>query len=188
MPEERYERIASDIEYKEEGDLVADSKDLPFADASLSGVVYDPPYMHRSGDTVHSDHQNFESYYRNSTAEGVDSAKYHNAVLEEYFQTGREVYPTLKHEGVFIVKCQDEVCANIQRLTHVELIQFYEDELDFVCEDIFVVVRTNDPGVSRVTTQRHARKNHSYFLVMRKQKGRSRWKGLEQNRKDDQVN
>jgi hypothetical protein len=33
---------------------------------------------------------------------------------------------------------------------------------------LFVVMRTNKPGMSRVIKQRHARKNHSYFLVFRK--------------------
>jgi hypothetical protein len=35
---------------------------------------------------------------------------------------------------------------------------------------LFVVMRTNKPGISRVIKQRHARKNHSYFLVFRKNK------------------
>ena len=55
----------------------------------------------------------------------------------------------LKTGGVFIVKCQDEVSANRQRLTHVELICRYEAQ-DFDGKDLFVVVRTNKPGVSRV--------------------------------------
>jgi hypothetical protein len=37
--------------------------------------------------------------------------------------------------------------------------------MGFVAEDLFVVVRKNRPGVSRMITQVHARKNHSYFLV-----------------------
>jgi hypothetical protein len=37
-------------------------------------------------------------------------------------------------------------------------------------EDLFVVMRMNKPGVSRMLRQVHARKNHSYFLVFRKSK------------------
>ena len=44
-------------------------------------------------------------------------------------------------------------------------------ETGFVVEDLFVVVRTNSPGVSRVVRQVHARKNHSYFLVFWKRAG-----------------
>ena len=63
-----------------------------------------------------------------------------------------------------IVKCQDEVSANRQRLTHVEIINFYES-IGFYTKDLFIVVRPNRPGVSRLKKQAHARKNHSYFVV-----------------------
>jgi hypothetical protein len=43
-------------------------------------------------------------------------------------------------------------------------------QMGFVVEDLFVVVRRNKPGVSRILRQIHARKNHSYFLVFRKAK------------------
>ena len=47
---------------------------------------------------------------------------------------------------------------------HVELITHFEAR-GFYTKDLFVVVRTNKPSMSRVLTQVHARKNHSYFLV-----------------------
>ena len=75
----------------------------------------------------------------------------------------------LRPEGTYVVKCQDEVCANKQRLTHIEIINELAT-LGFVVEDLFVVVRRNKPGVSRLLRQVHARKNHSYFLVFRKLK------------------
>jgi hypothetical protein len=73
----------------------------------------------------------------------------------------------LKRNGIFIVKCQDEVSANRQWLTHVEIINGYA-ALGFYARDLFVVVRPNQPGVSRLLKQVHARKNHSYFLVFQK--------------------
>jgi len=63
-----------------------------------------------------------------------------------------------------IVKCQDEVSANRQCLTHVEIINHYET-LGFYAKDLFVVVRSNKAGITRLKKQVHARKNHSYFLV-----------------------
>jgi len=98
-----------------------------------------------------------------------NSKKYHEAVLDLYVRGAREAYRVLKPEGIYILKCQDEVCANQQRLTHVELINELT-QLGFVVEDLFVVVRKNKPGVSRILRQVHARKNHSYFLVFRKAK------------------
>jgi hypothetical protein len=152
-----------------------DCRDLPYASGSIDCVVFDPPYMHTPGGTAHVNHQNYEAYYRNN---GASSAKkYHEAVLDLYFAAAREAWRVLRDGGVYIVKCQDEVCTNRQRLTHVEIINELEG-YGFVAEDLFVVVRRGKPGVSRLLTQAHARKNHSYFVVFIKPKGKRRWAGV----------
>lgn len=145
-----------------------DCRKLPYGDCMLDCVVFDPPYMHTPGGTAHQNHQNFELYYYNNGTSHT-LKKYHEAVLDLYFEGAKEAYRVLKEEGVYIVKCQDEVCANRQRLTHVEIINELA-QMGFVAIDLFIVMRTNRPGVSRVIEQRHARKNHSYFLVFRKAK------------------
>jgi len=159
-----------------------DSRRLPYDNGSLDALVFDPPYMHTPGGTAHNGHQNFEQYYANNAEIDKKVAqqiwketngsppKYHEAVLDLYFRAAREAFRVLKTEGIYIVKCQDEVCANRNRFTHVEIM----NELSgygFKCEDLFVVMRSNKPGVSRLKNpQVHARKNHSYFLVFRKRK------------------
>jgi hypothetical protein len=145
-----------------------DCRKLPYSEASIDCVIFDPPYMHTPGGTAHQNHQNFEIYYYNN---GIDNQtkKYHEAVLDLYFSGSREAFRVLKPSGIFIVKCQDEVCANKQRLTHVEITNELST-MGFMIEDLFVVVRKNRPGVSRILKQIHARKNHSYFLVFRKPK------------------
>ena len=152
---------------------------LPYEDGSVDCIVFDPPYMHTPGGTAHVNHQNYEGYYRNNDAgRGSSTRKYHEAVLDLYFSAAEEALRVLRKGGVYIVKCQDEVCANVQRFTHVELI----NELSvkgFIAEDLFVVMRRGKPGVSRMLRQAHARKNHSYFLVFLKPDGRKRRKGLE---------
>ena len=153
-----------------------DCRDLPYADESVDAVVLDPPYMHTPGQGAHEDHQNFETYYRNNAAATSGTSKYHEAVLDLYFSAGKEAARVLRDGGVLIVKCQDEVCANRQRLTHVEIINEYEG-YGFVAEDLFVVTRASRPGVSRLLRQRHARKNHSYFVVFWKADKRRRWSG-----------
>jgi hypothetical protein len=144
-----------------------DCRDLPYVDASFDCVVLDPPYMHTPGGTAHSNHQNYEGYYKNNGTGNGTGEKYHEAVLALYYKASAEALRVLRPEGIFIVKCQDEVCANQQRLTHVELINECW-RLGFMAEDLFVLTRTNRPGMSRVVKQVHARKNHSYFLVFRK--------------------
>ena len=101
---------------------------------------------------------------KNEDRKHKGAPKYHAAVTDMYFRAGTEAWRVLRDEGVLIVKCQDEVSANRQYLTHVEIIKEYE-ELGFYTKDLFVVVRSNKPSVSRLKRQVHARKNHSFFLV-----------------------
>ena len=73
----------------------------------------------------------------------------------------------LRDHGALIVKCQDEVSANRQELTHVQVVCALA-EIGFYARDLFVLVRPNRPNVARLVRQVHARKNHSYFLVFQK--------------------
>ena len=141
-----------------------DCRDLPYSDGQIDCVVLDPPYMHSPGGTAHSAHAAFEEHYRNNAASNRTGKKYHDAVLELYLQAASEAYRVLRQRGVLIVKCQDEVCSNRQRFTHIEIVEGLK-EIGFIAEDLFVAIRNNKPGVSRAIRQVHARKNHSYFLV-----------------------
>lgn len=98
-----------------------DCRALPYKDESVDCVVFDPPYMHTPGGTAHVGHQNYEAYYQNNMVTKFGK-KYHEAVLELYFSGSKEAYRVLKTGGILIIKCQDEVCANKQRLTHIEII------------------------------------------------------------------
>ena len=105
--------------------------------------------------------------FENTTRTGTNApgrSKWHAAVTELYRDAGREAYRVLRPNGVLIVKCQDEVSANKQWLTHVEIINDYEG-MGFYTKDLFVVMRSNKPSVTRLKKQVHARKNHSYFLI-----------------------
>lgn len=182
-----YTVLASDIDAKDEGipphmagtiRTGVDCRKLPYEDQSLDCLVLDPPYMeglfrrtedHMAGSGTHA---SFRKAYSNGKASGAGEAaneaesapKWHNAVIDLYARASREAYRVLRPNGVFIVKCQDEVSANKQRLAHVEIITGCES-LGFYTKDLFVVVRSNKAGVSRLKKQEHARKNHSYFVV-----------------------
>jgi len=158
-----YNLVPSDIK------TGTDCRSLPYCAGSFDCVVLDPPYMeglyrntneHLAGSGTHGA---FRIAYSNGQ-ETKSGPKWHDAVLDMYYRTGAEAYRVLRQEGILIVKCQDEVSANTQRLTHVEIINHYA-QLGFYVKDLFVVMRTNSPCITRLKKQVHARKNHSYFLV-----------------------
>jgi len=156
-----------------------DCRDLPYEDGSIDAVVLDPPYMEGffrrlSGQKAGGGtHDAFRQAYARGSGEHTEGPKYHDAVTDLYLRAGLEAWRVLKAGGIAVVKCQDEVSANKQRLTHVEIITGYED-MGFYCKDLFVLVRRNAPSVSRLVKQVHARKSHSYFLVFQRPKGRAK--------------
>lgn len=146
-----------------------DCRALPYENSEFDALVLDPPYMegllrsnknHKAGEGSFSA---FREYYSNGD-EVSQGPKWHAAVTDLYFKAGAEACRVLKDHGILIVKCQDEVSANRQWLTHVEIINHYE-KLGFYPKDVFVIVRTNKVGITRLKKQVHARKNHSYFIV-----------------------
>lgn len=179
-----YEVWASDLEAKTEGlreewrgrvRSGVDCRRLPYEAESLDCVVLDPPYMegllrrsteHLAGSGTHA---GFRRAYSNGKGAEGGGPKWHDAVLDLYARSCREAHRVLRRGGVLVVKCQDEVSANKQRLTHVEIITGCES-LGFHAKDLFVVVRANRAGVTRLKRQEHARKNHSYFLVFEKRR------------------
>jgi hypothetical protein len=180
-----YNLLASDIDAKSGHDIFPshpievktgiDCRKLPYGNKTLDAVVLDPPYMeglyravtsHMAGSGTHA---SFRHAYSNGKPTEADGPKWHDAVVDMYIKAGREAYRVLKRDGILIVKCQDEVSANKQRLTHVEIITAYES-LGFYTKDLFVLMRMNRAGVSRLKKQEHARKNHSYFLVFQKRR------------------
>ena len=180
VPEGRYNTLWSDISEEKAAEGVTtgvDCRDLPYEAASLHALVLDPPYAEgiyrkqaeaKLGTGTHS---SFRDAYSNGTEVNecedpryTGSFRWYGAVVSLYFRAGREAHRVLRENGVLIVKCQDQVSANRQFLTHVEIINEYE-KMGFYTKDLFVYMRPNKAGASSVKTQVHARKNHSYFLV-----------------------
>lgn len=141
---------------------------LPYADESLDALVMDPPYM----PTEYTGIAQFGDYY--GIKPRFTDKKWDAAVLELYRNGMKEANRVLNKDGVMLIKCQDMVCANRQIVVHADLIT-YGAELGWRCEDIFVLVQNNKRPHPR-KRQCHARKNHSYFLVMLR--AGQRWKGL----------
>jgi hypothetical protein len=164
IPADEYQLVSTDIK------TAVDCRRLPYRNGEIDCVVLDPPYMEglfRSDNSFagNGTHSAFRDHYSNGDRPSELGSKWHDAVLELYVRAAVEAKRVLKPKGILIVKCQDEVSAGIQRLTHIEIILNLM-RLGFYAKDIFVIVRRNKPGVTRVIRQLHARKNHSYFLVL----------------------
>ena len=162
VPGGRYSLLATDIA------TGIDCRDLPYEDESIDCVVLDPPYMegfYRNGALAGAaGYSPFRTRYAGGGLIMSTVAKYQDAVLEMYIDSGQEASRVLRDKGILIVKCQDAVSANKQHLTHVDIISSYIQH-GFYTRDLFVLVRHNKPAASRILHQVHARKNHSYFLV-----------------------
>jgi hypothetical protein len=175
VPPGRWRLLASDIA------TGTDCRALPYPDGHLDALVLDPPYLEgllrekaetRGGQGSHGA---LRSFYASGGA-GVPAppaedpgpaGRWHQAVLDLYLAAAAEARRVLRDHGILIVKCQDEVSANRQELTHVQIVTGLA-ALGFYARDLFVLVRPNRPGVARLLRQVHARKNHSYFLVFQK--------------------
>ena len=168
VPPGRYRVLPTDLA------TGTDCRALPYAAGAIDALVLDPPYMEgllrpkaetRGGLGSHVALRDFYASGGGHAAPG--GGRWHQAVLDLYLDAGREARRVLRDHGILIVKCQDEVSANRQELTHVQIIAGLA-ALGFYARDLFVLVRSGRPGVARLLRQVHARKNHSYFLVFQK--------------------
>jgi len=92
------------------------------------------------------------------------------AVDALYYAGMKEAHRVLDANGILIVKCMDQVMSGKQEWGHIKY-HNYGTELGFKAEDLFVLMQNGQPTMRhKPEQQKHARRNHSYFLVMRKKK------------------
>jgi len=137
----------------------ADCRNLPFADASIGSIMFDPPFIASipKGQPTGIINQRF-GYYRNIQRE----------LWSMYHEALREFYRLLKENGVLVFKCQDTIDSCKQYFSHVEIIS-YAVKLGFYPKDLFVLLAKHRIIGKTHRNQQHARKFHSYFLVFIKQ-------------------
>lgn len=129
---------------------------LLWDDQEFDAVVFDPPY---AGHGLGPNSPLRKQYGLDTLGPGWSTRK-----TREMYRAGlAEAHRVLRVGGVAIVKCQDGVESGRQQWVHVDVL----GADGFEAVDLFVVVQQGKP-IMRHKHQVHARKNHSYFIVLRK--------------------
>lgn len=154
----KYSFFPSDINGK--CSLVCDFKNLPYANEEFDMVIFDPPYLLGSSAPINED---LDNTYLNNKKGGWGLDFVHNLYKEGMVEAQR----VLKTKGVLLVKCQDQVESGKNHFEHI-FVYNLALELGFLVEDLFILTRTGVP-IMRHPFQVHARKNHSYLWIFRKE-------------------
>lgn len=130
---------------------------LPYSCGMFDLVVFDPPYAHNPGRMLVND-----NYKNSETTKGM----YHDDIMQLYYDGITEAKRILKTDGLIFIKCKDEIESSCQRMSHIEIYDYCVNN-GFATLDLFILVQKINP-VIQFTTQKHARKNHSYLWVFKR--------------------
>lgn len=129
---------------------------LPYANNSLNSIIFDPPFMFGKHGKTGSNKMTKRFTMFDSWSD-----------LEEmYCKSLSEFYRVLRKGGIVAFKCQDYTDSKTT-LTHCYVHNWALDQ-KFKVEDLFILVFTGGRIWNSKLKQRHARKYHSYWFVLRK--------------------
>ena len=147
--------LCFDLEPRVPGVVQADVRRLPLSDASIRTIMFDPPFMARTGPGA---------TLKGRFGELMGTIK---DLWNFYFLAMREIHRVLVPGGWCIFKCQDGVLSGVNNFTHAEIYNMSQS-IGFKPVDLFILLakhRMNHPKHAR---QVHARKYHSYFWCFQK--------------------
>ncbi len=138
-----------------------DSRYLPLENASISCLMFDPPFLATKGKSLNTDTGNLIN-----RRFGVYPTE--KELHSFYADSIVEAYRVLKTEGIYIFKCQDKVSNSKQYMSHIFI---YNEAVKqgFYPVDLFILLAKSRLVADwQVRNQKHARKFHSYFGCLRK--------------------
>lgn len=151
-----------DIEPQSIDVVQADCRSLPIGDNSINCIMFDPPFLATKGKSLK---KNDNSNCINKRF-GVYPTEFE--LHQMYIDAMKEFYRVLTPNGILIFKCQDKVSSGKQYMSHVFIVN-EAIKLGFYVEDLFILLAKNRIVADwQLKNQKHARKFHSYFLVLRK--------------------
>jgi SAM-dependent methyltransferase len=141
--------------------IKANAEKLLFSDCSLNTIMFDPPFLATTGSSL--------SKIDSSNVINKRFGVYDNelSLFKFYKNAIKEFYRILKPDGILIFKCQDKVSSGKQYFSHCFI---YNTAIDigFYPVDFFILLSNNRITAKWQQNQKHARKYHSYFWVLKK--------------------
>jgi len=150
-------RLRFDIDPQDLDTEQANVTALPVKSRSLDSIVFDPPFMYSPHGTALT---------KNAAAGRFTMFKSWEELERTYKGALNEFYRVLRPGGIVAFKTQDYTDSKTT-LTHCHVWQWARAR-GFYAKDILVRYRTYGPAYNPVLRQRHARKYHSYWLVLEK--------------------
>jgi tRNA G10 N-methylase Trm11 len=155
--------ITMDIDPKYRTTIVGDFKKIPVEDKSVDVIVFDPPHLTSDGDSEHSSKIYKECYgitKDDKDRDGLNVSKIFAPFLKEALRI-------LKPKGVILAKIADLVHSGKYQFQHVDLINEAKS-MGFNVDDLLIKVRKSVLMSSKWKTIQHLRKNHCYWVVIKK--------------------
>ena len=157
-------RIKTDLFPQRTDVIEASSDNLPCESESMKSIMFDPPFLitgqtyktNRKGSSIIA--KRFEGY------PNYEQLKHH------YLGTLNEAYRVLQDDGILVFKCQDTVSSGKNHFTHCLVFEMAL-KTGFCPRDLFILMAKSTLHAYNGTkwkTQYHARKHHSYFWVIQK--------------------
>jgi tRNA G10 N-methylase Trm11 len=139
----------------------ADVRNLPLGDKSIKSIIFDPPFViglpngSKNKEGSNKTFNRFSGFFSKQ-----EQSKF-------YLDSLKELYRILSDDGIIAFKCQDTVSSGKQYIVHAEIIQMAQ-EMGFYVEDIFILLSNHRMNSGKWKVQRHSRKYHCYYLVLKK--------------------
>ena len=153
--------VGMDIDPAHAPDIVADNCKMPCRDKSFDVIVYDPPHIPNQGEDGRKDFQErFGLVVKSSIKNGYNLTHTFPPFLQEAWRV-------LRDNGILFCKIADYVHGHRFQWAHVELINAAA-KVGFTPCDCIVKVRKGPITDPRWKKAHHARRQHCYWIVLRK--------------------
>jgi hypothetical protein len=160
-------KIKTDLVPITDDTIQADSEHLPFEDGSMKSIMCDLPFVICG-----------KSYKSNKEGSSVIAKRFEGYVnytdlKRNYYNTLKELYRVCDKDGFVVFKTQDSVSGGLNYFTHIMVFNM-AIELGFYPRDLFILVakmRIHSFG-AKWNKQEHARKFHSYYVILEKVKNK----------------